>query len=211
MQVQEYIGDNVIEIPKITGITSENVDLINEDFDLLKTNYETFDTTGAEWWELKTYPSTTDQYLNIVIHSNLYPTYGTQGNVSSWNYDYVNDKYLSIEDALTMAGLTKEELSEKFEAQLAKDNEKNTDNAPKAIDFQASAFRILADGKVELFCEVDLEYPQADTGTNHVIYTYSAADETFTESEGRTLIEDVETLDKMDPPLYYAQAHDDKQ
>jgi hypothetical protein len=116
--VQEYIGDNIAEIPYIEyrDAQSESIDAINRSLNQgIRQTYDDFMRENADseypmWIEIKSYPFAGDRFLQAVVTHNEYPTYGTDGNMFSINYDKIDDIWVGFDWALHLEDLTYEAL-----------------------------------------------------------------------------------------------------
>ena len=196
MQTQDYKGDFIVEIPRIAGGSNEAVGEINEALDALKERYKAFGKDGRQylWIECKTYPTTTERYINIVMTWIEFPNYGTDGEVFSFNYDRETGKSVTLEEAMEERGVTVGML----EAAL---NETMAEGIPVS-GVAPAAFRLYGDS-IDVYFTADVDF--ASHGAPwRTIYTYSGKDGKAREYNNFVLGNPHE-LDKMEPPLYYGQ------
>ncbi|MBE6752985.1 MAG: hypothetical protein E7559_01300 [Ruminococcaceae bacterium] len=104
MQMQQYSGNNIIEIPlfRCTGSSgaADALNLrINRELWHYAEAYGNADGTEA-WCEVTCYPITGERYVQVIAAAAEYPCSGTEGTVFSYNYDVENDAVVVLEDAL---------------------------------------------------------------------------------------------------------------
>jgi hypothetical protein len=119
-QTQHYDGNDVVEIPRIeyTGDKNPEIDYVNNSLIQEEQRiYEEFlqNRQGYEWIQIKSFPFTSPNYLQIVMTSCEYPRDALDGEMFSINYDRNAKKFLSITDALDIIGLSEQDfLSEVY-------------------------------------------------------------------------------------------------
>jgi hypothetical protein len=111
LSTQEYDGTNIVEIPYIVYAEDRNpeIDSLNRSINQgLQMIYEDFlvNQSDGESIEIRSYPFTTDKYLQVVVTYIAYPIYGTDGDMFSINYDRTTGKAMSVLDL----GLSEDEL-----------------------------------------------------------------------------------------------------
>ena len=126
IMTQEYIGDNIAEIlmikydggqPELEQYNWKNpeIEMINLTIKSgIQQEYNDFMNDRAnnpdwyDWIEIKSYPFTSDDYVQIVMTSVIYPTYGTDGDISSYNFSKKENRWITLDDAMDDYGLTNE-------------------------------------------------------------------------------------------------------
>ena len=211
METQYYDSyANYLEIPMLAlpaGEENEAVDAINaglaqlgEEYEFLKTNLGV-----SEWCIL--YPSTTGRYINLVFYENV-NSYGNDGYVRSWVYDKKEGVQVTEEDALALAGTTREALCGGLEELIANDPE-----YPRGMYEPADivGFRIKADGQPVFYLSAFVDYVELESGGAldewYCLYVWEGGEYTryscmvFGDSTQYPLVPAEET-DKLDPPLW---------
>lgn len=112
---QEYKGDNIAEIPYIEydGEANPEIDSINRAMNQgFQRIYDDFMESGEErqWIEIRSYPFTSPDYLQVVITSVFFPNYRLDGNITSINYDIKANKWIALQDIMSELGLDEDRL-----------------------------------------------------------------------------------------------------
>jgi hypothetical protein len=138
MAVQYYDSQgNFIEIPTLTppggGEGDAGVQAINQALAQLEAEYQpvlsgdVLPEDSAAWYDNRCllYPTQTDRYLNLLFFRSRFTTDLNTGHVLSLVYDGRTGEQVSLEQALELAGVTREELyadlAEHYEAQFAQE------------------------------------------------------------------------------------------
>ena len=207
MLVQEYGGgedryDGIVEIP-VFSIGGSQADL--EDFNRvmqeMADEYAQFKEStdfqqGYRWAEIKSYPRTDGQYVQVALTKNYYPTYGTMGEVYSCCFDLEEQRVLMLQDFYDRFGVTQEGLADLFRQTVGEPYEGDI-----LVEFRPCAFLLLDDGG-ELYCRAF--YENQESGNRDELYCYSTVTSTFQLLDG-TRLTDASQLDEMSPPLSYGQ------
>lgn len=108
LSVNEKQGDSIIEIPEFVAPgDNPEIDSLNAKI------YENHTKLYEEWkktpnsvrgLEIKSHSFTNENYVQVVVTQLEFPTYGTQGNIFSYNYDSKNHKALTSDDVLPKYG-----------------------------------------------------------------------------------------------------------
>ena len=204
----QYYDDrgSILEIPQIAGDGSEAAQAVNAALLERKAVYQSYidDHTlnGATWCEVTAYPITTDRYLNIALLENTFPCYGTDGDLYAWVYDREEQREVTVEEALSLAGTTEDSLRQAVADALA------SGDLPLPLDedtFSIRGFRIGADGQVSFYLQganVDGAegmdpwlglYAWSSGEVTRFHETYSPEVDTFVPAA---------LVDSMDPPLW---------
>jgi hypothetical protein len=198
---QEYIDDNIAEIPYIEyeGEQNPEIESINRSLNQgIQREYDEFMTayTGdRDWIEIRSYPFTTEQYLQVVVTSARFPSYGTDGELFSVNYDKAAGKWLTIDDALTMENLTLDDVL--FEVGQLFEPEVET----QIIDeVETAGFHIQEDGSIEFLLEITVGNSDGDPWKT--FYSYTPQPGGLSRLD-RFCLFDPSEMDQLDPPLSY--------
>jgi len=105
--------NEVLEIPHfLTAKSSAEIDKLNEKIEKdLALNEDDLDEN--QWAEIISYPVSNDKYLQVICSKNIYPSYGTCGDITSYNFDINNRYTINLAYAYVIAGTTREALDEK--------------------------------------------------------------------------------------------------
>ncbi|MDR1559436.1 MAG: copper amine oxidase N-terminal domain-containing protein [Clostridiales bacterium] len=201
---QEYAGDNIAEIPYIEYAEERNseIDAINRSLNQgIQQQYEEFMSSADDvyWMEIKSYPFSADsQYLQVVVTSVEYPTYGTDGDLFSINYDKEAGKWLTIDDALKLENMDTDTLIDEvkrlFEPEVS----------TQSIDEVKIAGFLLRGAQLRHYAEFLLEIDVANSAAEpwKCFYSYSPQLDRLVRLDSNCLFEPLE-MDQMDPPLSY--------
>ena len=120
----QYYNDrgSVLEIPQIAGDDSPDAQAINAALLERKAAYQVYmddPYQSGTWCEVAAFPVTTERYLNLALLENVYPSYGTDGDLYAWVYDRQEGRSVTVEEALDLAGTTEDTLREVVAEHLA--------------------------------------------------------------------------------------------
>lgn len=194
MIYQNYGNDLICEIPYLFSLQWNDgiVELNNRISEEIMNQYA-YDSDSTEGWaEIKAYPITSDDYMQLVMTAINYPNYATDGEVYSYIYDIKNECALTNEDGLALAGISEQELYDAVEGCYKPDSDASTFNHA-----QLGGFRI-KDGSVVFYLKLYIDNPEADNYDQ--IAAYSMKSGKLTIYDGGVLIPDDE-IDVMTPPL----------
>ena len=203
----QYYDDrgSVLEIPQIAGDDSPDALAINEALLARKAQYQGYMDApyqSGTWCEVTAFPVTTERYLNLALLENVYPSYGTDGDLYAWVYDRQEGRSVTVEEALDLAGTTEAALREAVAEQLA------SGELSLPLDeasFSIRGFRIGEEGDVTFYLQgANVDGAQGmdpwlglytwNQGSLHRYQeTYSTGVDTFVPAE---------LVDLMDPPLW---------
>lgn len=165
-------GDNRVDIPTIAmDNESEAVTGINTAIYALTDQANEYLDSGEEqpWIEIVAYPFTSADHLQVVMVKNIFPTYGTVGQIYSFNYDIANDTALSLDQLLAELGLSADAIAAEFTPEgVLEENQSFVRLAP-------AAFRITAGG-AEIYCLLTFSQDGAEADT---IVTYLTGTHAF--------------------------------
>lgn len=203
----QYYNDrgSILEIPQIAGDDSPDAQAINAALLERKAVYQVYmddPYQSGTWCEVAAYPVTTERYLNLALLENVYPNYGTDGDLYAWVYDRQERRSVTVEEALDLAGTTEDALREAVAEALA------AGELPLPLDedsFSIRGFRIGEGDDVTFYLQganVDGAegmdpwlglYTWNQGNLNRFQETYSTDVDTFVPAE---------LVDVMDPPLW---------
>lgn len=218
MMLQEYIGDNIAEIPMLQydgtspalkefGGKNPEIEMINNEikYGILQT-YNEFMDEGSDvyWMEIKTYPFTSDRYLQTVMTSIVYPNYGTDGTMWSYNFDKVENRRVSLEEVMAKLKLTKSIITENVINLYSPESKSISISKVEPVGF------LISDGfegqVTQILLEVTVDNTEADSWI--CFYSYTPELEELKSLDGRYLF-DPWSMDQMQPPLYYQNFDDE--
>lgn len=205
---QEYIGDNIAEIPYIEydGETNPEIESINRSLNQgIQQVYDGFMETADEdaWIEIKSYPFTSERFLQAVVTHVVYPTYGTDGDMLSVNYDKVSEVWLSTEAALEYAELRAEDLVHNVTGLFEPEYPSQSVGEVKVSGFLVHEYPEEIDGDslfIEFLLEITVENSEAEPWKS--FYSYTPRLESLFRLNSSCLFDPFD-MDQADPPLFY--------
>ncbi|NLV85252.1 MAG: hypothetical protein GXY60_11860 [Spirochaetales bacterium] len=200
---QEYKGDNIAEIPYIEydGETNPEIESINRAMNQgLQRIYDDFMEDPENYWiEIRSYPFTSPDYLQVVTTCCIFPNQGHNGDLSSINYDRKAKRWISNQEILDQLGMTEDDLSYKinklFEPELPEEK----------IDTVKLGGFLIREGPEGHFVELLIEIMSTSPETSRPIHNFYS----YTPDLGQLLpmnlmcLFDPAEMDQMDPPLSY--------
>ncbi len=194
MLYQDYGKNLIVELPSFVSLKwTDGLSELNKRISEEIMDCYAYDSDSDEGWaEIKSYPMTSEDYLQVVITAIDYPNYATQGEVYSYVYDIKNECALTNEDGLALAGITEQELYD-----LVASSYKPTDTSSFYNHAELGGFRI-KDGNVDFYLKLFIDNDEADNYNQ--IATYSMKSGKLLLHDGGVLIPDTE-IDVMTPPL----------
>lgn len=212
MIVQEYEGDNIVEIPMISydgqqpalaeyeGKNPE-IEMINNDIkaNVLQKYNDFAETSGEDWLEIKTYPFTNDRMIQLVITYAVFPAYGTDGDIMSYNFDKENNEWVSIDAALSWFDIPRSFVEDEAK-KLFSGNENEQVNK-----VEIAGFRYIDNDTVEFLLKLFIDNPDADPWDGFFSYIYRRSSyQDFNKIDPREPFPTGQ-LDTMKPSLSYGR------
>ncbi len=200
---QDYTNENIVEIPYIEYVGEKNLEidsinrLINQG---IGKKYEDFiaNSDKGALIEIKSYPFTTEDYLQIVITSNVFPNYATRGDLFSVNYDKKANKVITVYDALAECGLAESNLTEEVSAFFVPSH---TTEFVAEVIATGFLYNQGPNGRIiQLLLEVMIE--SSDSEPRKTFFSYTPETNEFFEMN-ETCLFDPYDMDQMTPPLSY--------
>ena len=203
---QEYDGNNIAEILTMSSETENaNIDRINglilndiqQPYNQFKANQDDYG-----WVEIKSYPFTSRDYLQIVTTYVEYPIYGTDGEIYSYNFSLTKGRYIELSEIMNDLGLTDAALTQKIQDLYARDVREEDESVIKVT---AKGFLITAnydespEPVTQLLLKVTIQHPGADSWESFFSYIPQTDELLRLQSD----LFDSNEPDKMDPPLWY--------
>jgi hypothetical protein len=154
---------------------------------------------GYNWIEIKSYPFTSDDYIQVVITNVVYPNYGTDGDLFSINYDKNTNMFVTTMVAMDQLGMTEDQLLNKVGEIY------EPENSDIAIqDVELTGF-LYVEGPstplIKLLLEITVINPDGDTWKS--FYSYLPEYDELIKLTNTECLFDPYDMDQMDPPLNY--------
>jgi hypothetical protein len=201
---QEYKGDSIAEIPYFNYDGSKNPTIDSMNSLVVHGIGKTYDDFinsdhGYNWIEIKSYPFTSDDYIQVVVTHIVYPTYGTDGNLFSINYDKNTNSFITTSVAMDQLGMTQDQLLHNVGDLFKPDSSRESIQDVKLAGF------LYVKGKSEEIIELLLEITvdNLDANTWKSFYSYIPEYNELTKMMNTECLFDPYDMDQMDPPLTY--------
>ena len=207
MMTQEYIEDNIAEIPYITydgeqpalaeyGGKNPEIDMINNALKngIQQTYLDFMENREGDFIEIRTYPFSSDTYIQFVITCNTYPSYGTVGQLSSYNFDKASNHFIGLDEILENSNLNRETITKDVQ-KLFKPETPNLSISKVEI-----AGFLIENGTVNFLLDVTIDNTQAEPWS--YFYSYIPETKTLTRLDARQLFAPSKMV-QMEPPLSY--------
>ena len=219
---QEYPGDSIAEILMISydgrqpaleeyGWKNPEIESLNNAVKFgVQQIYNEFTESGGEgsWIEIRSYPFTGDDYLQIVTTCSIYPSYGTDGDLYSYNFDRKANRFLSVDDALEKLKLDRESVAEDVRKMVA-GYYAETGGGLTAGEVSVAGFLFVRGPSgyiTQLLVRFDLTTEDGDVWKTFAGYTPELNEFIPLNS---TCLFDPGEMDQMEPPLSYQMAPED--
>ncbi len=218
METQYYDNHhNYLELPMLAlpaGEKNEAVEAINAGLTQLGEQYAFINADPGMSRRCVLYPSTTDRYLNLVFFETSNDHSGNEGygTVRSWVYDKKEGAQVTEEDALALAGTTREALLSDLEEAIANDPEDPRGLYPDTPDpITLMGFRLKADGQPVFYLSAYLDSRVLENGGYYTQWRcpyiwdegeFSPYACMFSPDFEQYPLVPAEETDKLDPPLW---------
>lgn len=178
--------DCAVELPLLeywSAMDPENPDLspVNGPLEKLRREWESFrDSAEHEnggWWEVRSYPYSNRDWVQVVVHTASYPAYADQGRLLSANFDRKTGKAVTVGEALERFSLTPEALGERLSALDLAALLEMPDARLTLRELEPAAFRGRKDGSAVVFVRVLLD--MVDNDDYRAILAYDTRDGSF--------------------------------
>lgn len=173
MEISETLKDRyIIQIPRFSCTkNSEAINDINTDIDtLLTTLYKNTDNNPDTTPEIRTTNFTSDHYLQSVVYYVEYPLLGSDGDVTSYNYDRINDTRIMLSDALVIAETTLDDLKDEIvDAYSSSTN--NTENSA-IYGITVDGFTLTDDNHITFYGNIDISENEKNPWSYIFSYDY---------------------------------------
>ena len=215
MDVQYYDArNNVLEIPRLTaqGELPSGAQEVNDALAQLKEQYTPLlsaPQSQPDGTVCLFFPAVTDRFYNLVFYQGS-SDYGSDGSLFTLVYDRREDRLLSQEEALNLAGTTLEELSQQAQAFLNDELAKTPEYAAQLTAGQPAleGFRLRENGDVDFYFTCPAQLKDPDTASlDPWQYLFTCSQGTWSHyhplaTNAAPLIPP-EELQSFDPPLWY--------
>ncbi|MCL1793248.1 MAG: hypothetical protein FWG34_05210 [Oscillospiraceae bacterium] len=228
IMTQEYIGDNIAEIlmikydgnqpaleqynwknPEIETINLAIKSEVQQVYDDFMNEMAKFGDDWFDWIEIKSYPFTSDDYLQIVMTYAAYPIYGTDGEMTSYNFSKKENRYVTLEEAMGEFGLDEKTIAQNAKALYIPRSGSDYIEEIKTVGF---LFCRGTDPYTIFLLEVTIETPGAGEWKSFYAYEpniLSRQLDEFYELSSYCLFDPYD-MDQMDPPLCYGRENTDE-
>lgn len=201
--MQNYDGFNIAEI-LIMSYEGENAGIEKINASILDGILQTYlqfieNQDEYSWIEIKSYPFTSDDYVQIVMTYAEYPIYGTDGEIWSYNFDVKRGVSVELGEVMDNLGFTEAMLTQKIQELYARDIREEDEFVTEAA---AKGFLITGDSLypvTKLLLKVSIQHPGADIWESFFSYIPQTDELLRLQSD----LFDSNEPDKMDPPLWY--------
>lgn len=218
---QEYFGDSIAEVLMISydvqqpaleeyGWKNPEIDSLNNAVKFgVQQIYNSFVESGGDgtWIEIRSYPFTSEDYLQIVTTCCTYPSYGTDGDLSSYNFDRKENRFLSVDDALEKLKLDRRSVAGNVR-EMAAGYYAQADGGLTAGEVSVDGFlfvKVPSGYVTQLLVQVDLTMKDGDVWKTFAGYTPELNEFIPLNS---TCLFDPSQMDQMEPPLSYQMSQE---
>lgn len=215
MDVQYYdTQNNMVEIPRLTaqGELPPGAQQVNDALAQFKEQYASLlsdPQSQPGGTACLFFPAVTDRCYNLVFYQGS-SDYGSDGSLFTLVYDRKEDRLVSQEEALDLAGTTLEELSQQAQAFLNDELAKTPEYAAQLTAGQPvlEGFRLREEGNVDFYFSCPAQLKNPDTASlDPWQYLLTCSQGTWSHytplaANAAPLISP-EELQPFDPPLWY--------
>ncbi len=214
VMTQEYAGDNIAEILMIKydgqqpalapyGYRNPEIESFNNaiKFGIHQRYNEFMDNNhDGRTIEIKSYPFTSQEYLQIVTTSVIHPAYGTDGSIASYNFNKKENRFMALADVMEELRLDESTLTKQVKKLY-------TPQEPSRSvgEVEATGFLIvqgLSGPLTQLLLEVEIKQDGTESWKHFFAYT-PVLNELL--QLNRHCLFDPADMDRMEPPLSYRQ------
>ena len=199
--VEDAQYNSIEEIPWFTS--NKNLSLVDRINDRIREellNLSDSIDPEVEWVEIKSYPVTGSEYIQVLVSYNIYPCYGTCGDITSYNYCVDKNSLFDIKKALIMAEISEEDLYAKASEG---DYGEYGENA-QYKESQCQGFFILDDGSIDFYLKVFFDSTTGGEPFDIIASINSKTNAIKTYGIDDDLLDDKQ-VDVMVPPLTHGK------
>ena len=147
--------------------------------------------------EIKSYPFSNENYLQIVSTLCEFPVYGTDGQIYSYNYDIKNNTAITLDEIVAKYNITDQDLLQSISTKFKPESETR-----QITLIEPAAFRIISDDEAEIYVYVHSDDPNSTPDSR--IWKYNTKSKGCSQYNGTALFS-ADVPDQMNPPLLYQQ------
>lgn len=133
----------------------------NRPLEELRREWEAFrgspEHDNGGWWEVRSYPYSNGEWIQVVVHKAAYPTYADDGSILSANFDRQTGKAVTAEEAMGRFSLTPEGMRDGINGQDPAALVQLPGAGVTARDVTVTAFRGRGDGTAVFYARVRFE------------------------------------------------------
>ncbi len=212
VMTQEYVGNNIAEILMINyngaqpalaryGGKNPEIESFNNAIKFgIQQRYNEFMSKqqDRDWIEIKSYPFSTAEHLQIVTTTANYPSYGSDGDIASYNFNKKENRFMALADVMEELGLDQHKLAKKVKELYVPETPSQSVEKVTATGFLV---RSAPSGPLtQLLLEVVIHNSASEPWKHFFSYT-PALNELF--KLNAECLFDPNDMDRMDPPLVY--------
>ena len=213
MMEQNYERENIVEIPMIMydgqqptlaeyGGKNPEIEMLNNDIKAnLMLPYNDFEDSDDKdsWIQIRTYPITNNQMIQLIISNMLCPNYGTDGDIVSYNFDKTKNEWVGLDTVFEQLGISRNTIETGAKNAFVPEYEgEYVDNV------EVQGFRYINGDSVDFFLKIFVINPDADPWNGLYRYSYTPKSQTLNKLNMEQPF-NVSELDVMNPPLYYGR------
>lgn len=141
----------------------EDLDLTpaNAPLEQLRREWESFrespEHQGGAWWEVRSYPYSNGEWMQVVVHKAVYPTYADDGSILSANFDRQTGRVVTAGEAMGRFSLTPEGMRDSINGQDPAALAQLPGARVTAREVTVTAFRGRGDGTAVFYARVLFE------------------------------------------------------
>lgn len=214
MMEQNYEGNNIVEIPMIMydsdqpwlaeyGGKHPVLEMINNHIkaNLLQTynDFNGFNDSDDFQIEIKTYPFTDKRMIQLIITQILYPNYGTEGDIMSYNFDKDNNERITLDAMFERLNISQDAIEKGAKNSFV--SERGKEYVDKV---EVQGFRYIDDNSADFFLKIFVINPDADPWDGLYKYSYTPKEQKLSKLDIEQPFK-ISELDVMDPPLHYSR------
>lgn len=209
---QEYQKNNIVEILTLNydgeqealkeyGGKNPEIESLNNAVKFgIMVKYDEFMESdhGGEWIEIRSYPFTSEEYIQIVTTCNIFPAYGSDGELYSYNFDRKNNRFMNLEEQMKELGTDDETLAKQVKKLYVPES-----SSMSLGEVDAAGFLMIQgsdDYLTMLFLEAVIENSEGEPWKRFFSYIPELGE--LTQLNSQRLFDSSE-MDQMTPPLSY--------
>lgn len=195
MLARSHEYGSIVEVPQIVAETdSAVVDDINRRILEFVDGYQDYLEEPGDFstCEIKCYPFVTEERVEIVLTRIFYPTYGSNGDLISFVYDWQNDVEITLDEAVSTGSASLAQMEEMFR------QGGYFSGQTEILSMEPTGFSTATGLRVFFAVVAD----RSDGDTWQYIYSYDATKDDFL-MYGNVILFEPQEPEKMAAPLFY--------